>query len=502
LLAKIEEDYREIGVMKAIGLRVSDIRKIYLAKYAALSGCGAVLGFALSLAFRSALLENIRLSMGESKYGSLALLFGGLGVALIFLAVVGYVSHVLKRFKRISASQAIRFGLASDKSGGPQSLRLSKNRLFPVNVFLGVKDVLTRKKLYVTMLVVLSLAMFIMIVPQNLYHTVAAKSFVNYMGIGDYDFRIDVQQTDDILAKIRAITETVKSDKDFSKFAVFITRGYSMQMKNGSTGNIKVELGEHTIFPVAYAKGNAPRAANEIALSQVNADELEKTVGDEIILVVNGDGKPLTVCGVYSDFTNGGKTAKAAFLDDSPDITWAMICGELGDNSLVDGKVTEYASRYSFAKVSSVNEHIQQVFGGTLSAINTAAQIAIIAAIAVTLLVVILFMKMLAAKDRYEIAVMKSVGFTNGDVSRQYITRSFSVLIIGVLLGVILSGTLGEMLAGLAISAFNGGTAFNFTPNPAAYLFCVLTMAISAVIATLIGTSGTGKINLAQHIKE
>ena len=30
LLAKIEEDYREIGVMKAIGLRVSDIKKIYL----------------------------------------------------------------------------------------------------------------------------------------------------------------------------------------------------------------------------------------------------------------------------------------------------------------------------------------------------------------------------------------------------------------------------------------------------------------------------------------
>ena len=37
LLAKIEEDYREIGVMKAIGLRVSDIKKIYLVQYAAIS---------------------------------------------------------------------------------------------------------------------------------------------------------------------------------------------------------------------------------------------------------------------------------------------------------------------------------------------------------------------------------------------------------------------------------------------------------------------------------
>ena len=34
LLAKIEDDYREIGVMKAIGMRVSDIRGIYLGVYA------------------------------------------------------------------------------------------------------------------------------------------------------------------------------------------------------------------------------------------------------------------------------------------------------------------------------------------------------------------------------------------------------------------------------------------------------------------------------------
>lgn len=37
LLAKIEDDYREIGVMKAIGLRLSDIKKIYLAKYTAIA---------------------------------------------------------------------------------------------------------------------------------------------------------------------------------------------------------------------------------------------------------------------------------------------------------------------------------------------------------------------------------------------------------------------------------------------------------------------------------
>ena len=67
LLAKIEDDYREIGVMKAIGLRVSDIKKIYLVKYAAIAAVGCIMGFAFSFMFRGMLLENIKLYMGVGE---------------------------------------------------------------------------------------------------------------------------------------------------------------------------------------------------------------------------------------------------------------------------------------------------------------------------------------------------------------------------------------------------------------------------------------------------
>src|SRR5690606_9190450 len=82
LLAKIEEDYREIGVMKAIGLRISDIKKIYLAKYAAIAAAGSILGFALSFVFKGLLLENIRLFMGESDHTALAYVLAIIGILL------------------------------------------------------------------------------------------------------------------------------------------------------------------------------------------------------------------------------------------------------------------------------------------------------------------------------------------------------------------------------------------------------------------------------------
>ncbi|WP_330655500.1 ABC transporter permease [Alkaliphilus sp. B6464] len=502
LLAKIEDDYREIGVMKAIGLRVSHIKKIYLAKYTAIGLAGCILGFTLSFVFRGALLENIRLYMGESENASFALIFGIIGILLIFLAIIAYVSKVLKRFRKISATEAMRFGTSQEKSAGAKSFVLSKNRLFDTNIFLGIKDVLTRKRLYVTMLVVLVISAFVMIVPQNMYNTISSKGFITYMGIGNCDMRIDIQQTDNISEKASEIVAAMDNDSSFAKYAVLTTKTFRVKMQDSSEESMKIELGNHSVFPVTYSKGRAPTAEDEIALSVINANELGKNVGDVITLVTQSKEKNLTVCGIYSDVTNGGKTAKAVFTDDSANIMWCVLGAELVDESLIDSKASEYAGKFGFAKVSSIDEYITQMFGTTLSAIKKASSAAIAVSLIITLLVTLLFMKMLVAKDRYSITVMKAFGFTNSDITAQYVSRSVFVLIVGVIFGTFMANTLGEMLAGMAISFF-GAMSFKFTVNPlSAYILCPLMMVCSVLIATMIGTSGAGKIKISENIKE
>ncbi|WP_205419644.1 hypothetical protein, partial [Klebsiella pneumoniae] len=64
-----------------------------------------------------------------------------------------------------------------------------------------------------------------------------------------------------------------------------------------------------------------------------------KKLGDPLTLVINGEKADLTVTGIYSDITNGGKTAKAVFTDSSVPIMWSMICAELIDKSVTDHKV-------------------------------------------------------------------------------------------------------------------------------------------------------------------
>jgi len=502
LLAKIEDDYREIGVMKAIGLRVSDIKRIYLAKYAAIAVAGGLLGYGLSFALRDALLANIRLYLGESENAALAPLLGIVGVVLVLLAIVAYVNGVLGRFRRIAPAEAIRFGISQESSGGGRRLRLSTNKLLGTNVFLGVKDVLARKKIYATMLAVLVLAAFIVIVPQNLHSTVSSKSFVTYMGVANSDLRIDIQQTDRIADKAAGVAAAMAADTSIARYVVLTTKTFRVKLADGTEESLKVELGDHSVFPLTYVAGRAPATEDEIALSVLNASGLGKRVGDVVTLLVGGHETTLTVSGTYSDVTHGGRSAKAVFSDDSADIMWSVVTADLEDPARVDEKVTEYASAFAFAKVSDVAEFIRQTYGATTDAIGRAAYAAIAVALALALLITLLFMRMLVAKDRYAIAVMKAFGFTNSDIRAQYAARSGFVLIVGVLLGTLMANTLGEALAGAVIASF-GAASFSFVVDPlSAYVLSPLLMAAATLFATWTGTLDAGRIRIAEHIRE
>jgi putative ABC transport system permease protein len=234
----------------------------------------------------------------------------------------------------------------------------------------------------------------------------------------------------------------------------------------------------------------------------MNADELGKKIGDTIRVVIEGKEEALTVCGIYSDVTNGGKTAKAVFSDDSGDTMWSIINTELSDKSLIETTTEQYADRFGFAKVSGIDAYVIQTYGATIRSIGKASYAAIAIALVIAILITVLFMKMLVAKDRYSIAVMKAFGFTSYEIKSQYVSRSVFVLLIGIILGTILANTLGAVLAGAVISSF-GASSFEFVINPfLSYLLFPIMMVLTVLVATIIGTLDVERIKISENIKE
>lgn len=504
LLAKIEEDYREIGVLKAIGLRVSQIKKLYLAKYGVISGAACGLGFLASLPLQTPFMRNIRLYMGESGSPLPGLLVGLLAAALTGGLVLLYVGGVLRRFRRVSAVQAVRYGAAQEKSRAARSLRLSRSRFLSRNVFLGIQDILSRKKLYFTMLLVLILSSFLMIVPHNISSTLTADSFITTMGMGISDVHIGVMRTqvEDVRGKATEVADALAKDTNVDKVAVFTAKMVDRKADDGGMEKLRVTFGDFSAFPITYSKGHAPQAEAEIALSVLNADDLGKTVGDTLTLFMDGVEKEWSICGIYSDITNGGRTAQAVTDSPSGEVLSVSLAATFHDRRHVQEAIAKYREQFSFAKVTGIDESMKQMLGSVRDAVDAASVVALAVTVLLSLLVTVLFIRMLVAKDRYSIATLKAIGFTAADIRGQYLTRSIAVLVLGVSIGTFLANTLGE-LVGVAIVASFGASAFHFVINPwFVYLMAPLLMAGCVVAATRVGVSGIRWIRISQHLKE
>ena len=502
LLAKIEEDYKEIGVMKAIGLQLKAIKKIYLAKYAAISIIGSLLGYLISLPLSYLLLKNIKLFMGESKNEGLSWILAVAGVLVVMLLMIAYVYVLLNRFKRISAVEAIRFSGANEKVNTKTRFNLRRLACFSPDTRIGIIDIMNRKKIYLTMLLVFIISTFIMIVPALVYHTSSSEEFVESLGFSHkIDIATSLYQSTNSVENQDKIEDYLANDPDVEMFSKISTKNFDVKEAGVENGMLSVELGNHQKFPVNYLKGHAPRRINEIALSTINADEYNKKIGDPIILIREGREEKFIVCGIYANLFNGGKTAKAIFEDRTTPTIWTDISIKLKNPSKLTEKMNQYKEDLPFAKMNNAEQYRDQTFGSTIQSLLMVAIGALLVGILITGLITSLFMKLLLVKDKKEIATLKAIGLTNQEIRNQYLARSLTILVLGIGLGTGLAMTLGKTISGL-VSAGLGGVSVQLIGSPLIYLGCPLLLLLVTYLTTRVVTVQAGKIEIAENIKD
>lgn len=501
ILATIEEDYREIGVMKAIGIQPKDIRKIYLAKYIVMAGLAAVFGYLASLFLNRLVTANILLYIGRAPKSVIQYFVPILAAGLISLIVVAFCLLVLRRFNRISAVEALRSGTTGESHISKHILALHKNQFFNVNIFLGLQDVPQRFKMYRLLLVVFFVCIFIIIIPVNFLNTIQSPSFVTYMGIGRSDIRIDLQQSDDIVQRFDELITYIKNDKEVVRFSPLVTSRLKVINPEGLPENIQVETGDFSIFPLEYVKGGAPTRDNDIALSYLNSQEMQKSVGDQLRLVVHGEEREMVVSGIYQDVTNGGLTAKANLpLDNDETVLWYVV--NLDVKTDINQKITEYSRAFYPAKVTDLEGYLAQTFGNTIQQIRLITSLAVVIAVLVSSLITSLFMKLLIAKDTSQIAIMKSLGVSLQDTRIQYVTRALVVLNIGIIVGTIISNTLGQYLVS-AVWSQMGASEIQFIIDPLqAYLLAPLALMTVVTLTTLMSIVSIKETSIAEMILE
>lgn len=466
VLTRLEKDRREIGMLKAVGISRTDIRKLYLSKYLLLSAIGCIAGSLLACVIALPLGKGMRELYGEADDPVLVYSLMIIGAILAEAMILLSVKRTLVKTEKISAVTAL--------CGRGENGR-SKNYWIPVSV-------------------IIMAAVFMMIVPDSMKKTMSDPDFVRYMGIGNSQIRIDVRQSQDTDASAGELAARLAEDDRVDKYSVMKTGYYRSYLPDGSSYDLILENGDHSIFPVRYTQGTYPQSENEIAVSLLNADETGLGVGDSITVCKNTKGGEIekstcVICGIYSDITNGGKTAKGCIKDATPAM-WSVMYVTLKDEVLQDEWIPEFIGEMSGQdqniKIAGIEEYMKGMYGQTIRNIGNASAMTKLVACAVIMVVILLLMRLMIWRERSESSLKKALGFTASDIRMDYLKKLAFYVLTGLALGTITGILLGQRLAGLLLG-FMGAKGLKFTMD-AVSVFAVLPalMILTSFIAAFI----------------
>ncbi len=505
IMAALEEDIGEIGTMKAIGLPFADIRGLYLIKYRVLAVAGVTIGYVLALLTRSVFTEHISATFGHMRLSPSAVgLSLGAG-CLVFLLINHYCKAVLRGIKGITVVDALVRGRGWRNRRGGIKDGLHRSRKLSVNWVLGVREVFYRFRDWMIVSAVLLIAVLMIAVPVNLLHTFEAPEFITYMGSALEDILIEVENGENIENGYRKVKEVLQNDAGLESWHEYRRVRVQTTDMGKEMLNLHIDSGDNSGNGLQYLSGQAPESANEIAISYLNASRLGVDAGDIMVLCFADQEQEFVVSGVYQDVTSGGYTAKSKHRFPGLAAEKYSFSINLKDGIGVEGKAVAWSRVLGAGiNVDPMEQFIDQTLGGVTRQLRSIVLVVTIIGASLAMLITALFLKLRLAKDLSEIAVLKAIGFSEGDIKQQYMIKVGSVSAAGILMGVLLTDVIGERVVNFALNLAGLGVkkVELVSDLPVQYLLCPLFLLMLVLLATWAAAKSVREYNITSVINE
>lgn len=473
LLTRVICESREVGLLKAIGISRKNIRNIFLRRYSWLIFIGAGLGIGASLCLFRPLSLQMQKLYGVSVNILSKYLYAILSAVFVGGFIILFVFKILRKLNEMTALRAL-------------TARID-----------GVK----KNNSMLSIMIVITIAVFLMMIPANLHSTLSSPKFVTYMGIGNAEIRMDMHQGKNGDKEFEKIGKLLSKDADIKEYVLYQTSLMPVRLDNGITLNMLVEQGNHQCFPVMYNSGCAPKHEKEVALSYLLAQELELYPGDQILIKLAGQYQKCTITGIYSDITNGGKTAKlfTDHLKNEKDVMWRIAYVTLTENANRDGFIDKYIDKG--VEVVDIALQVQETYGSTLDQIKNAAILVKIVVSVIILLVIMMFVRMKIANQRYMISIKKALGFKSLDIQKSFWKLSVPYIFAGIILGTTGGCFLGEKICAVALKSL-GAVSFRFTFDIYSIVLNMLIGGCVSIGAVYLGSYGIKNIKAVECCRE
>lgn len=444
------EEFREIGVMKAIGIKDRKIRGIYLVKYAVISIVGAVVGLIASIPFGDLMMKAVSENMMLGNSNGVAL--NVISAVVVVLIIIGHAYRCTGKVKKYSPIDAIRNGQTGERFKKKSSLRIGKSHFKP-NTFMAFNDVKSSPLRYLTIVLAFAICSLLVFMVVNTTETMKSDKFLYTFGKECDAYLVDMELQMDSMAgegnveidKALASIEKKMADNGYEINAYAeVQYKYKAEFDGGSY-LLTCQQGKHTkSSDYVYYKGTAPANIHEIAITEQISKQTGAKIGDTITLYVEGSPEEFLVVGYFQTMNNLGELVR--LHEDVPTNMGSAISLfafgiDFTDNPSdkeIDKRVKDMKRIFDTEDIMDGAEYSRNCIGvvDTMEAVEV---LLLAITMIVVILVAILMERSFISDEKGEIAILKAIGFSDASIIAWHVKRFVLVSIIAVLLAVALS---------------------------------------------------------------
>lgn len=458
----LTEEFREIGVMKAIGIKNRAIRKLYLIKYLGISVVGAVIGYFFSIPFGNMMLQNATQTMVLGNDSNV--MVGAISSAAVVVIILLFCYNCTRRVNKLSPIDAVRSGQTGERFRKRSVMNLNKSRL-GAQSFLPVNDVISTPKQSAIITLIFTVCLMMIMILANTANTLKSEKLLFLFGVTESDLYVNEQSyTMDIMGGVKTIDEAnadvakILADNGMPAKVHFEAWFQVPTEANGVKENVPyLYCSDTRCSDYVYEKGTAPQNRYEIAFTPQMAKKFKVDIGDKVNLKIKGKTEEYLITAIFQNMDQMGTVCRLhedVELNDcdmSSAFPFQIDFEDHPDEKTIKDRKEKIKELFNTTEVYDVQEFCQHMTG-VADTITAVKDLVLIISIVIIVMIAVLIERSFITKEKSEIALMKALGFKNRSIIIQHTMR---FVICAVLAG-ILATALCIPLTGLTMNPIFG----------------------------------------------
>ncbi|MCH5195401.1 MAG: ABC transporter permease [Oscillospiraceae bacterium] len=470
----IEQEKRDMAVLKTMGMSGSGLRGVYLALYGGTISAGLLLGLEFSFLIAELLAKAMITSTGmliELSFPIVVILPILLGILLVFAA---FLFIRTARILKIAPMQTIR------EATGEKSVKSPLSKRF-LTLGIAVRELRSEKRKYIALCVISAfLALFLSVIGKmGTWLGPNGEGLMNTFSVADHDLGV------------QPFNETVPMDEIERVINWYspVLETYELAMQSVTVNGQEYTANVLNDTKWFHVLSGEVCGGESILITDTVASELQLSIGDTVRVAANGRAESYTVSGIYQCANGMGSNIGMSLAGYSKigNITGYIWCYHY---ILENGQMRDFAMKYLQDNYRGIDVHTNSWSGlsGIVFVMHALIVVIYLIAALFVLVTVALTVSKLLQSETAKMAIYKSLGLSSGALRLSFALRFLIVVFIGTVIGLLVSALFGDIaIASLfkmfGICEFGSGFSVLGTILPLVsvpLLFFVFALAFSA----------------------